>query len=202
MARANEGKPSKREARLAEKRRKRTLLTIAGVAAAVLVLAGLVYAFAEASRAPTLMGEAVTGLTRDHVPDGTDPGPYATNPPAGGNHYAESLQAGFYDEAAAANVSNFQEGYLVHSLEHGYVIYWYNCEADPSLNCEDIKQSIRDVMAANQNYKVIGFPWPSMDAPLVMTSWGRIMTLDEPDKSKMRAFYQANLNKAPESNAD
>ena len=29
---------------------------------------------------------------RSHVPEGTDPGPFNTNPPSSGTHYAESFQ--------------------------------------------------------------------------------------------------------------
>lgn len=46
---------------------------------------------------------------------------YKTNPPSSGSHYADWTRAGIYETPT-------QDEYLVHSLEHGYVIIYYNCE--------------------------------------------------------------------------
>jgi hypothetical protein len=147
-------------------------------------------------------GEEVAVGAADHVPEGTDPGPFPTDPPAGGKHYPSTYNTGFYDEEQAAALPRQHEGYLVHNLEHGYIIYWYNCEADPNIACEDLKSAIREVQDEFGMRKTIAFPWPSLEEPLVITSWGRILRLDQPDKAQMRAFYRANLNKSPEPNAD
>src|SRR5258708_5258310 len=65
-----------------------------------------------------LLGQEVAIEGRTHLPDGTSI-TYNSNPPAGGNHYATPAHAGFYETPPA-------DGYLVHSLEHGAVILWYN----------------------------------------------------------------------------
>ena len=74
-----------------------------------------------------IMGDAIPIDSAEHVDPGSDPGPYASNPPAGGKHYAEDWEAGFYDEGAQETTLPYPQGYLVHNLEHGYVIFWYNC---------------------------------------------------------------------------
>lgn len=57
---------------------------------------------------------------RNHIPHGSKTN-YKFNPPTGGDHYADWITKGFYDEPR-------EDGSLVHSLEHGYVIINYDCE--------------------------------------------------------------------------
>ena len=45
---------------------------------------------------------------------------YDTNPPSGGTHYDAWAAFQNYDYVVP-------DGYLVHSLEHGAVVFWYNC---------------------------------------------------------------------------
>ena len=92
------------------------------------------------------------------------------------------------------------EGYLVHNLEHGYVIFWYNCKANPAINCTDLKKAILNVMDTYGGVKLIAFPWPTLDVPLAMSSWGRIYKLNIPDERLMRQFVTSNRFQAPEPN--
>lgn len=147
-----------------------------------------------------LMGDAVAVSSANHVAEGSDPGPYPTNPPAGGKHYEEDYPAGFYTADSPEAQVDHPEGYLVHSMEHGYIIFWYNCAANPALDCADLQQQIRDVMDQTGNLKTIAFPWPSMDVPLALTSWGRILKLNAPDPQIMAQFVRTNRNQAPEPN--
>jgi hypothetical protein len=173
------------------------LLAAAGV---VLVLVAIVIVLSQASQG--LMGDAVAVDSRDHVAIDTVPGPYATNPPAGGSHFSSTFKAGFYQESDLQTLPPHPEGYLVHNLEHGYVIFWYNCAAAPSLDCSAIKQTIREVMDKFQGIKLIAFPWDSMkDVPLTLTSWGRIMRLSTADAGLMSQFVERNRYQSPESNA-
>ena len=133
-----------------------------------------------------------------HVEEDTDPGPYNSNPPTSGLHYEEDLQAGFYNE----NTYEFPEGYLVHNLEHGYIIFWYNCSLLDEADCQTLTGQIKHVMQAEDNYKVIAYPWEETDTPLVLTSWGRLMRLDTFDEEAVLDFIHRNRNKAPEPHAD
>jgi len=132
-----------------------------------------------------------------HIAIDSDPGAYNSDPPTSGPHYAEEARGGFYD----SNNYQFPAGYLVHNLEHGYVIFWYNCDLLDDSACSELKSQIRAVMDEVGGAKVIAYPWTSLDVPLVMTSWGRMEKFESFDADKTKAFYRANLNKAPEPNA-
>jgi hypothetical protein len=132
-----------------------------------------------------------------HIAVDSDPGQYNSDPPTSGPHYAEELEAGFYD----LNDYKFPAGYLVHNLEHGYVIFWYNCDLLDESACAELKAQIRAVMDELGGAKMIAYPWPALDVPLAMTSWGRLQKFDDFNAEQASSFYRANLNKAPEPNA-
>lgn len=137
----------------------------------------------------------------DHIEVGTDPGPFPSNPPAGGSHYPNEFDAGFYNENSAEAQLPYPEGYIGHNLEHGYVVFWYNCDALTDGNCETLKASIQAVMDDFGGVKLIAFPWPSLDVPVAMTSWGRLQRFESFDPQLATAFVEANRNQSPEPNA-
>ncbi|OGM75533.1 hypothetical protein A2210_00345 [Candidatus Woesebacteria bacterium RIFOXYA1_FULL_40_18] len=67
-----------------------------------------------------LPGEAVADSGREHVTDiaGVT---YTSNPPTSGSHFPVWAKPGVYDRLIS-------DGYLIHSLEHGYIIISYDCE--------------------------------------------------------------------------
>ena len=132
-----------------------------------------------------------------HIPVDNDPGEYNSDPPTSGPHYAEELDAGFYE----TNNHQFPAGYLVHNLEHGYVIFWYNCDLLNEAGCAELKSQIRSVMDELGGVKMIAYPWPSLDVPLALTSWGQLQRFNTFDAEQAKAFYRTNLNQAPEPNA-
>lgn len=143
-------------------------------------------------------GESIPEMANSsHIPQDTDPGQYNSDPPTSGPHYANELDAGFYE----SNNYQYPAGYLVHNLEHGYVILWYNCDLLDESTCSELKSQISSVMDELGNVKLIAYPWVSIDVPLVMTSWGRLQRFEAFDAEQAKAFYRANLNKSPEPNA-
>jgi hypothetical protein len=48
---------------------------------------------------------------------------------------------------------------------------------------------------------VIAYPWPSLEVPVVATSWGRLQKFATFDVDQAKGFYSANLNHAPEPDA-
>ncbi|NLG73215.1 MAG: DUF3105 domain-containing protein [Chloroflexi bacterium] len=189
---------SKRE-QLKMKRRRKKMYTAIGWGAAALIVLGVIgYALFLAIR--PAMGEEVAVMpdTR-HVPEGTNPGPYNTNPPTSGRHYEVTLRPGFYNEGDIQ--VTHPEGHLVHNLEHGYVIFWYNCSILSEQECAELKEAIQAVMEAENYNKVIAFPWNSIEEPVVLTSWGRLLRMERFDADLARDFVQRNRNKAPEPNA-
>jgi hypothetical protein len=171
-----------------------------GIALAVVVLAAGAIWYTNAHQGP--MGQEFDVMAANHVAEGSDPGPYNSNPPTSGRHYASEYDAGFYRPGDPATLAPYPAGYLVHNLEHGYVIFWYNCEAlDSSADCTALKDAIAAVMDQADNWKMIAFPWTSIDTPVVLTTWGRLLAMDEFDADLAMDFVRRNRNQAPEPNA-
>ncbi|MDZ7844976.1 MAG: DUF3105 domain-containing protein [Anaerolineales bacterium] len=194
-------KDTLRERREKERRQKRIkmFLIIGGAVLAFSLLTG--YLVWRENR--PLPGERVPVMANaaEHVAAGEDPGPFNSNPPSSGRHYGQPMEAGFYEENDPAAQVPHPEGYILHSLEHGYVVFWYNCQVLEEEDCSALKSEIRDVMDGFQNFKVIGFSWAEMDVPAALTSWGRIQTFETFDPDLARKFVQANRYQAPEPNA-
>lgn len=131
-------------------------------------------------------GEAIADLGRDHVSVGTSV-EYNSNPPTSGSHYASWTKRGVYDEA-------IEDGYLIHSLEHGYVIVSYKCEGD----CQQLKRKLGEFYDKNKNKRLVVVPRPSLDVPIALTAWNRILKLQEWDESQVEAFVRAFENRGPE----
>jgi hypothetical protein len=187
---------SKRQTVREQRQRKQRIVKI-GVTAGLILVLGLVGYFVWGAAQPA-EGESVAIMGDiSHVEDGTDPGRFNSNPPTSGRHYPTSLSAGFYD----TNVYQYPEGYLVHNLEHGYVIFWYNCSELETSECDQLKGEIRAVLEAENNNKVIAYPWNTIDEPVVLTSWGKVQRMDTFDSAAARSFVTRNRNKAPEPGA-
>lgn len=67
-----------------------------------------------------LPGQEVKDDGRTHVTDiyGVK---YSSNPPSSGPHFTVWAKPGVYDRLIS-------DGYFIHSMEHGYVIIWYDCK--------------------------------------------------------------------------
>ena len=186
----------KREERRKKNQRQKTTNTLILSAIAVSVLALLGFVVWQGVK--PVAGEAFPiMISSPHIATDTDPGTYNSDPPTSGPHYAEEAKAGFYD----TNNYKYPAGYLVHNLEHGYIIFWYNCEIMDDSACAQLKNQLQTVIDDVRGVKVIAYPWPSLDVPVVATSWGRQQKFESFDTDQARAFYRANLNKAPEPNA-
>jgi hypothetical protein len=195
------GYKSIREQRHARRKRQQTTRSLIwiGIGIVVVVIVGFIAwtAFRPAA------GEAVPIMANagDHVPEGSDPGPFNSNPPTSGQHYGREFEAGFYEESDPEVQNEYPEGYLIHNLEHGYTIFWYNCDLLDEAGCSKLKSDIKAVMNDVNNFKVIGFPRSSIESPLVLTSWGRMLAVETLDADQAHDFISRNRNRAPEPNA-
>lgn len=86
-------------------------------ALAVFIIGVLIWVFVESNKPQP--GQKIDDLGRNHVAVGTRLD-YNSNPPTSGSHFADWKRADVYSTPQ-------EDGYLVHSLEHGYVIVSYNC---------------------------------------------------------------------------
>lgn len=132
-----------------------------------------------------MLGEAMESEGANHVAKGTKV-EYSSNPPHSGPHYDKTAGAGIYDKA-------IEDGHLIHSLEHGAVILWY----DDKMSKTDIEglKKIFDKMTG----KTIMTPRAGMGVPVALTSWTRILKLEKVDEKAILDFYEANYNRAPEN---
>lgn len=146
-------------------------------------------------------GEAVEIVSREHVPEPTPPGPFNTDPPTSGAHYADTFEPGFYSEEDLASLPPHPAGYLVHNLEHDYSIVWYNCSILTQAECDSMVADIRQALEAMSGSKLIAFPWSTQAEPVVFTHWGRILRFEAFDARALANFHRANLGRAPEPNA-
>lgn len=131
-------------------------------------------------------GQAVADLGRDHVSVGTSV-EYNSNPPTSGPHYSQWTKRGVYDGPV-------EDGYLIHSLEHGYVIISYRCEGE----CQQLKNSLKGFYEQHKQKRLIVVSRPSLDVPIALTAWNRILKLQEWDESQVEAFVRAFENRGPE----
>ena len=191
---------SQRESRREQVRRRQLRKYITWIVVGVIAIGALSYVLWVSVR--PLTGESVEIMTDSgHVEIGDDPGPYNSNPPSSGRHYASEYEAGFYEETSTEAQQPYPEGFLVHNLEHGYVIFWYNCELLDEDGCVDMKGQIRSAMEKANNFKVIAFPRKSIDVPLVMTSWGQVERFVSFNPEQAGRFISRNRNHAPEPDA-
>jgi len=198
-------KQNLRESRRVKKQRKIMITTLVwgGVAVAVVVWLGFMIwgpvRSAEGESVP-IMANFETDISA-----GDNPGPFNSELPTSGPHYAEECDAGFYDESSPEAQVPYPEGYLGHNLEHGYVIYWYSCNLLNENECVNLKDQIKDQIKAsladNGGTKLIAFPMASIDVPLVITTWGQMQRFEIFDADMARKFVNANRNRAPEPNA-
>lgn len=131
------------------------------------------------------------GAGTGHVDPGEEIN-YETVPPTGGTHYGGVWEsAGFYEEEKDL-------GSLVHSLEHGAVVVYY----DPAQLTPAAEESLRG-WANNQTgdwRSFIAVPNPNDDpeAAYVLTAWEKRLTMDEYDAGAVKAFVAEYIGRGPE----
>lgn len=132
-----------------------------------------------------LLGQEIAITGRNHLPQGTSI-QYNSNPPVGGPHYPDPAHAGIYPTPPA-------DGNLVHSLEHGAIILWYNPTKLSGEQIATLKQIFN-----NTSGKTIMVPRETMDVPVALTSWGRILKLTTIDETQIKTFFDTNIDRGPE----
>ncbi len=189
-------KPSRQQAQLRaeqEKKRKQQqyLVIGGGIVAALIVIVGVVLLLSPRSN------QGITNTTarcanlqtledegRDHLKPG-DPAPvYKSVPPTSGIHNPVWAQAGVYSD----NVDVTQ---LVHSLEHGYIIMYYN-----GISQDEINNLIN--IQRGDSYKLIVAPYPNMPYKVALVAWTHRQTCEGVDTATIRSFIDLFRNQGPE----
>ncbi|WP_225335686.1 DUF3105 domain-containing protein [Halomicrobium urmianum] len=117
---------------------------------------------------------------------------YDRMPPTGGLHHDGEVSAGFYEEEQPL-------GDLVHTLEHGAVVVYY----DPAALNRSAEQSLRAFANRHtgrwRSFVAVPNPAESPDATYVLAAWGHRLETNEYDNESVRQFAGEYLGRGPEN---
>jgi len=183
------------------------LLAIGGVLLIGVILIVLVMIFASGPSPAVGVQQPDDGQT--HVTPGIDcraPGaasecgtsPYSSLPAASGPHWNGPANWGVY---TAPQI----ETQLIHNLEHGGVVIWYDPDALDASGVEELSRYVTTQVSSgiSGRFKFILSPWggaEELPAPIVATAWRWILELDEADTEMLDAFAREHYGVAPEPN--
>jgi hypothetical protein len=220
MASRKEEKERRRQERVAQERelaeqerRRRLYAIVTGGALAVAAVAAIVVVIVASGGDGSSEGSSVEGITpppqrvdnlaeaaraadcrlsnppiegREHVPETPK---YKTNPATSGNHNPVPADDGAYDKAT--NITN-----LLHSLEHGRVVYQY----DPSIPSRRIKQ-LKGLFDQDPYHTIFTPNGTKMPYQVAATAWGHLAgckRVSDESFDVLRAFRDRYLDKGPE----
>jgi len=182
------------------------LLAIGGVLLAGVVLIGLVLLMGGTPDPNAGVTQPDDGQT--HIDDGTTcrtpeapcgADPYSSLPATSGPHWNSPAAWGAYSTPQ-------NESQLIHNLEHGGVVIWYDPDALDDAQVSELTSYVEGQVASgiSGRFKFIVSPWGGSEplgGQIAVTAWRHILTLDAFDMSAIRAFADANyLRNAPEPN--
>lgn len=126
---------------------------------------------------------------------------WLTNPPSSGPHYGTWARWGAHPE--------LPRGYWVHNLEHGGVVYLYQC---PSGTCAPVRDAL---VAASAMIPMDPACMPTdaeparvrtiitrdneIETPVAAAAWGWVFAADCVDPVAVREFYTRHAGMAPEN---
>ena len=111
---------------------------------------------------------------------------YASEPPAGGSHNPCWTRWGVHEEPA-------QVERWVHNLEHGGVVFLYDCPD----GCDDAVELLQSLVGKRQHALLT--PYVHLPARFAVVSWGYRLVSECFDLAAFEAFYEAHVDRAPES---
>jgi hypothetical protein len=180
-------------------RRRRLLVRTAVAAVIVLVVAGGAWLWWDRAGTETQPGqeaapEAARKAVVERFPSEGDthvlPGQivrYRTDPPTSGPHDPVAAAPGFYDRGQPPEK-------LVHALEHGNVVIYYD-RPDPAV-LETLKDWVRRHPGNWDG--VIVTPYPGLKRGIVLTAWQHMLRLPEFDAAAATAFMDQFRGRGPE----
>jgi hypothetical protein len=124
---------------------------------------------------------------------------YCSNPPSSGPHYGVFPAFGVYASA-------LPRGYWVHALEHGGIVFAYNCEdgcaEDVTAAAAFIAGLAPEPLCVATNAptpRIILTPDPELDSRWAASSWGHVLRADCFDEEAFGSFARDHVGQAPEN---
>jgi hypothetical protein len=139
-------------------------------------------------------------MTTVHIPHFA-PVVYNSNPPSSGPHYTTWAN---YQEYA----DPVDDRYLVHSLEHGAVLFLYKCEDAGCPEIVDALRAVRDAIPSDPlcdpsiRVRIIIAPRPANDVTVAAAAWGQTYRADCVDAASLAKFVADHYAMAPENFCD
>ncbi len=126
-----------------------------------------------------------------HVPL-DEPPTHISNPPCIGSHYGSWLPWGEYE-------TQLDPGYFVHNLEHGGIVFLYNCPD----GCEDEVAGLLEYVEGVPRddggaFRYSVGPYDPLPTRFAMAAWGVIWVGDSLCVEDMNRFRIENYRMAPE----
>ncbi len=178
-----------------QKRSPRVLFVLLGSGIALVILAGVGLLLMRSRGGPVAEtapgGPVPTMPSRDHIEEGTIVA-YSTNPPTSGEHAAKPATWGIYPSTPPPDER------LVHNLEHGGVVMYYNPAKLDLETVEQFKMLTRDLQ--NDRPCVILTQRTNIppDKAIALTAWGTLAILEQYDEAAIRAFWRDYVATGPE----
>lgn len=142
--------------------------------------------------------KTVSGLSQEHVTVCSEVH-YPDSPPAGGPHYP--IWAAFQSYSFPV-----PRGFWVHDLEHGAVVYSYNCSDSPDGCADEVArvQALIDALPTDSSCpsatprRVVLTPDPLLDVRWGVSAWGVTLRATCVDSDRFRQFYLNHFGLGPE----
>lgn len=127
----------------------------------------------------------------DHVQQGSQID-YARMPPTSGPHYSSTVSAGFYSEPQPL-------GGLVHTLEHGAIVAYYDPQAITDEARKNLKQLANTHTGTWRSFVAVPYPYENPESAYTLTAWRHRLRMDEYSAETVRAFTAEYLGRGPEN---
>ena len=140
----------------------------------------------QAARAANCTVRQFPSEGRQHVSGRVE---YKTNPPTSGNHFEIPAADGAYNRAPDVEP-------LVHSLEHGRVIFWYQPDATPQL-----RGQLKALFDDDSFHVILAPNSRNMPSQVAASSWTRSITCERVNDNTwdaLRLFRDRYRDQAPE----
>ena len=125
--------------------------------------------------------------------------PYSSLPATSGPHWDTPANWGAYSTPQ-------NESQLIHNLEHGGIVIWYDPEVLTQEQVDELTAYVEGQVASGQSgrFKFILSPWGGsdpLDAAVAVTAWRHLLLLPEFDMDAIRSFADENCGiHGPEPN--
>ena len=141
--------------------------------------------------------DAIPLVDSPHVADGTVVA-YSSNPPSSGPHF--NTWANFQELTHPV-----EDGYLVHSMEHGAVLLLYSCQGAACDAILPALRAVRDAVPTDPlcdpaiRTRVILAPRAANDVAVAAAAWGYVYRADCVDPVSLSSFINDHYAKGPEN---